>query len=472
MPEPLIVPARRSAPPLEDAVRAARAEARRVGRTVLLRLGASSVGGSATGLFAVARQRGETGFFWRDPGTGQAIAALGALDGEAGLDPTTLPVFDPAGLPGPAVIFGRAFVDGPAPADSPWAHWPRRSRRVPAAVLVEPPRGSSKGAEQLLVVHLPVGINSDPAAVVEQARARWYGLRDAMSGLSRPIDQPAGTAADEESAASWKARVAAIVEACHQGILNKVVPARAVRFEAPAGQRFDAAATLEALHRDHPAAHVFGFCDGDRAFVGATPELLARANGRRLETHALAGTAPRGADPEDDARLGAALLAHDKDIREHRLVVDAITDALEPLAEAVVVAGSPRLRRLPGLQHLETAITARLQSGVGLLDVVDRLHPTPALGGQPRQAALAWLARTEPLDRGWYGAPVGWFDAAGAGVAAVAIRSALMTDDRAWAFAGAGVVAGSDPAAEWDESALKLQTVGRALRLVPAEGAR
>ncbi len=472
MSEPLAT-ARHAAPPLEDAVRAARAEARRMGCPVVLRLGAASLDGSAAALFGLARRRGRAGFFWRDPADGRAVAALGALAGDAGVDPTTLPAFDPAGLPGPAMIFGRAFGDGPAPADSPWADWPRRSRRVPAAVFAE----SSKGAEHLLVVHLPVDADSDPAAIVAQARARWYGLRDGMlrDGMARQsagAGQPAADAVDEESAASWKARVAAIVDACDQGVLNKVVPARAVRFDAPAGQRFDAAATIDALRRDHPAAHVFGFCDGGRAFVGATPELLARANGRRLETHALAGTAPRGVDAHDDARLGAALLAHDKDIREHRLVVDAITAALDPLAEAVVVAGSPRLRRLPGLQHLETAITARLRGGVGLLDVVDRLHPTPALGGQPRAAALAWLARTEPLDRGWYGAPVGWLDVNGAGVAAVAIRSALMTDACAWAFAGAGVVAGSDPAAEWAESALKLQTVGRALRLVPREAPR
>lgn len=457
--EPLPVTARPPRLPLGDAVAAAREEACRRGHPVVLRVGAPVPHGSALALFTLARTTGAPGFYWRDPASGRAAAALGALT-LAGRRPADLPIVDPTGLPGPAVVFGRAFVDADPPAGSPWAGWPRRSRRVPRAVLVE------RAAEHLLIVQLPVSPEPDDAP--RRARDRWHGIVDGLREVARPRGgRPAPGSRDEEPVEAWRARVAAIVEACDHGLLNKVVPARSTRYGAPPGLRFDAAATLHALRADHPGAHVFGFTDGPRAFVGATPELLARVDGRRLETHALAGTAPRGADGAEDARLGAALLAHDKDRREHRLVVDAITDSLDPLAEAVVVDGAPRLRRLPGLQHLETAITARLRGGVGLLDVVDRLHPTPALGGQPRAAALDWLARTEPLDRGWYGAPVGWLDGHGAGVAAVAIRSALMTDRQAWAFAGAGVVAGSDPDAEWRESALKLQTVGRALRLVP-----
>ncbi len=449
----------RPAPDFPSAVARARGVARAAGCPALLRVGGPVGIGAPLDLFELARRGARSGTYWRDPATGRASATLG------GLPAAGTPLCAPAPLPGPVQVFGRAFAER-AIRPGPWAAWPRRLRRVPVAALTR----CSSSHEQWLALHALIAPIGDDRADAERLAARWFSLSAAL--LDAPAaasGEPAGAPVDEESIGSWRARVRAIVEACDHGALNKVVPARATRFEAPAGRRFSARATLAALVERHPEAHVFGFTEGHRAFVGASPELLARLDGRRLETHALAGTAPRGVDPAEDARLGAALLARDKDRREHRVVVEAITAALDPLAAAVMVDGAPRLRRLPGIQHLETAISARLRPGVALDDIVDRLHPTPALGGEPRAAALEWLARTEPLDRGWYGGPVGWLGADGAGVAAVAIRSALIVGPRAWAFAGAGVVAGSDPDAEWAESALKLRTVGQALRTVRSE---
>lgn len=192
-------------------------------------------------------------------------------------------------------------------------------------------------------------------------------------------------------------------------------------------------------------------------FLGATPERLIRVQGERVSTMALAGSARRDADPAVDAALGAALLAGAKDRAEHEWVVDAIVDALHDLDVAVDPFESPRLRLLATLQHLETPIQGRWRDSRGdILAAAERLHPTPALGGTPRAAALRLIRAAEPFDRGWYGGGVGWLDGRGDGDLAVAIRSVLLRGDTATAFAGAGLVAASDPAAEAREIALKL----------------
>ena len=261
----------------------------------------------------------------------------------------------------------------------------------------------------------------------------------------------------------WEHTVSQALAAIAAGEFHKVVLARAevLRFEAP----LDPVTVLEALHRRHPTAFCFLFePQPGVAFVGATPERLARVTPTgQVETAALAGTARRGGSPEEDTALGKALLHSEKDRREHAWVVEAIREALTPLAERLEIPAMPRLRRLPGLQHLETPIWGELRPAVGLLDVAAALHPTPALGGVPREAALRFIARHEPHPRGWYAAPVGIAFPDGTGELAVAIRSALLLGDQAVVFAGAGIVAGSDPAREWDETALKMTTMGEAL---------
>ena len=197
--------------------------------------------------------------------------------------------------------------------------------------------------------------------------------------------------------------------------------------------------------------------DVEAVWLGATPERLVRVRGNRLWTMALAGTARRGATAAEDRALGAALLASDKDRREHAAVVDAVRGVLAQVPDLEVsVAPEPRLRRLATMQHLETPITARSTSRLDVLDIARRLHPTPALAGAPRAAALDLIARLEPDGRGWYGGGVGWLDGQGDGDIAVGIRGLLIREGAATAYAGAGLVAGSDAAAEAREIELKL----------------
>jgi isochorismate synthase len=212
---------------------------------------------------------------------------------------------------------------------------------------------------------------------------------------------------------------------------------------------------LEGLAELAPACTVFAFRRGGRCFVGATPEKLLEKQGNRVRTEALAGSAaPAG---------HSALLQSEKDRAEHQHVVDAIRARLVAIGASVSGACAPELRALSHVVHLHTPITAELSTPLHVLDVVAALHPTPAVGGVPEAAALAWLARHEPFARGWYASPVGWFDERGDGDFRVALRSAVLAGDRAHLFAGAGIVRGSRPEMELAETRLKLAALGRAL---------
>jgi isochorismate synthase len=208
---------------------------------------------------------------------------------------------------------------------------------------------------------------------------------------------------------------------------------------------------------------VFAVVRGGRWFLGATPERLVRVRHGEVSAMALAGSAPRGQSPEDDRRFGEALLASAKDRVEHAIVVEMVRHSLSGACDAVSVAEAPALLKVSNVQHLHTPIAARLRGGSTIFDLIERLHPTPAVGGVPRAAALDWLRRREGLDRGWYAGPIGWIDGRHEGEFAVAIRSALLSRDEALLYAGCGIVAGSDPDAEYGESQLKLRAVLAAL---------
>jgi menaquinone-specific isochorismate synthase len=195
---------------------------------------------------------------------------------------------------------------------------------------------------------------------------------------------------------------------------------------------------------------------------GATPERLVSRRGHTIETEALAGSIGRGDTPSDDEALAEELAASSKDRLEHSLVVEALRDQLENLASSVTI-GPRSVRRLASVQHLQTTIRASLSRDRHILSLVEALHPTPAVGGLPPATAREMIRRAESFSRGWYAAPVGWFDARGNGEFAVAIRSAVAANTRATLFAGAGVVADSAPENEWEELQLKYRPVLDAL---------
>jgi menaquinone-specific isochorismate synthase len=254
----------------------------------------------------------------------------------------------------------------------------------------------------------------------------------------------------------WEATIRAALDDIAGGHMAKVVLAREVVIEADAA--FDVRAVLRRLRSQQPGCILYA----DGGFVGATPELLVRRTGSEFESRPMAGTAPGAVASEVAARLAAS----GKDAREHRFVVDAVNELLAPVADRITVPETPVVEHFGSLAHLVTPIRGHLRDSNAALDALELarlLHPSPAVGGTPTDAALDAIARLEPFDRGCYAGPVGWLDARGDGAFAIALRGAQLDGSRALLRAGAGIVAGSDPDAEWAETVAKLEPMLRAL---------
>jgi menaquinone-specific isochorismate synthase len=255
--------------------------------------------------------------------------------------------------------------------------------------------------------------------------------------------------------ADWCAEVARAVSAIHRGDLDKVVLAREVLVVA--NRRFVPADILRRLYSLYPSCMVFAV----HGFVGASPELLVSRLGRTVTSHPLAGTVARSGEVEADNRLIEAMLASDKERHEHRLVVDAVAAGLAPVCDRLEVPEVPSIVSLRNVSHLGTRLRGELsgREPATALELVARLHPTPAVAGTPSEAAVAYLQRAEGFERDTYAGAVGWMDAAGDGEWAVGIRSAHLKGNQARLIAGVGVVADSDPPSELAESQLKLQAL-------------
>jgi len=289
------------------------------------------------------------------------------------------------------------------------------------------------------------------------AGSAWATLQPRPLALGQPVH---GTAEMSNGGPEpYVARVQRALEAIRAGTLDKVVVARAVHVTA--GSSIDPVAWLVALRERFPSCTLFAVGEGDAVFLGASPERLVRVRGESVETVALAGTAPRGGSAAADRALGAALCDSRKNGHEHEIVVQHLRSVLAQCCDDLEVAAEPRLLKTRTVQHLCTDLRARLRPGapVSLLELASRLHPTPAVGGAPRAAALAWLAEQEAVERGWFAGPVGFLQSNGDGEFDVALRSALVRGRSATAWAGAGIVARSEPRAEFTETELKLRTV-------------
>jgi menaquinone-specific isochorismate synthase len=256
----------------------------------------------------------------------------------------------------------------------------------------------------------------------------------------------------------WRGAVETAVARMQRGELEKVVLARAVDVVAEA--TVDARIVAGRLARRFPSCFTY-VCDG---LVGASPELLVRRTGRQAESLVLAGTVGRSADDDEDARLEQSLLASAKDRHEHRLAVESVMANLRGTAVEVEADEGPQLLRLANLSHLATHVQAWLpHDAPSALSLALRLHPTAAVGGTPAAAALELIRALEAAPRERYAGPVGWVDASGDGEFALALRCAQLDGARARLWAGAGIVAESDPDAEVAETTVKLEAALSAL---------
>ncbi len=366
------------------------------------------------------------------------------------------PVAAPAGV-GPLLMGGFSF-DPLRPRAPHWREFPEALLVLPRLLL------TVRGEESWITANLIVGAGDDDptaGAELETSRRRVTRLaRDSRAGALPEGGDAELRFAGLRSANAWRALVGDAVDAIRRGPLEKVVLARAVHTEA--ARELDPFTALRYLATTHPESHLFGYWRGESVFLGASPERLVRLDGRAVSASSLAGSAPRGATPQEDEALAADLLASPKDRAEHAVVRRMLCAALEELCDDVQALPEPSLLTLANVHHLHTDVSARLREGGTLLQLVARLHPTPAVGGEPRDTALRWIREHEQLDRGWYAAPVGWVGS-DAGEFAVALRSGLLRGHEGWLFAGCGVVADSDPQAELEESEVKLRSMQGAL---------
>ncbi|SDG73494.1 menaquinone-specific isochorismate synthase [Sinosporangium album] len=259
------------------------------------------------------------------------------------------------------------------------------------------------------------------------------------------------------SAPEWEHAVARAVQAIRSGRLEKAVLARDLMVTAE--NPIDARPLLARLAQRYPECYTFSV----GGLLGATPELLVRRTGEAVESLVLAGTAARGGDADDDLARGAALFASAKDRHEHACAVSSVRQALTPLCADLRVPDAPELLVLPNVQHLASRVTGRLGNGASVLDVVEAMHPTAAVGGTPTATALEVIRELEGMDRAGYAGPVGWIDSRGDGEWGIALRCGLINGNRVRLFAGCGIMGDSEPSAELAEAQAKLRAMQYAL---------
>ncbi len=239
---------------------------------------------------------------------------------------------------------------------------------------------------------------------------------------------------------------------------QKIVIARAL--DLLADQAFHPLEILNTLRERYADCYAFSIANGKgKSFIGASPERLVSQSAGLLQVDVLAGTAARGRSASEDAQLGRALLGSEKDLREHRIVGESVRRRLGELGIEVSAGSKPSLKKLQNVQHLFLELKADMPESIHLLDIVDKLHPTPAVGGNPREAAVPRIRELEAFDRGLYAGPIGWIDPKGEGEFLVAIRSALVSGAQARLYAGVGIVEGSDPGREHEETDLKFRAL-------------
>ncbi len=363
---------------------------------------------------------------------------------------------------GPLLVGGFGFADIAA-RSAAWRGFEMAQVVLPALLLTVTTEGSWLTASHVLA---PGGPEDE---VAPDLAARWGTLVAAAGAAAAvPRSSPPSVgrpslrlAASRPGAAEWRASVSRMAGAVGRGRLDKVVLARQVELQG--ATIIDVPAVMGRLRTAAPESTLFAIGRAGRTFLGATPERLVSVEGRRLCSVAMAGSVRRGGDEAADARLAAELLGSDKEREEHAVVVDMLRATLAPLTDELVMPAVPHVERLRHLQHLVTPVEGRLREPVGVLRLGELLHPTPAVGGMPRDLALELIAEEEQIERGWYAGPLGWVDRRGDGELVVALRSGVVEGATATLLAGCGIVADSEPEREWQESTTKLLALGSAL---------
>ena len=414
----------------------------------------------------------ENGFLWRSP-SGEQFAGggaggqvtVGGTDRFAKLGAAVPAFFAKLAVrsfvnptPPPVLVGGAAFAPGVPPME-PWEEFTED-----AFVL---PRWGYRRLGNTASVTLTVGRDELGSVervqrVVDEARTlmRAFEYESATSLIER-IDLSKATV-HHLKAPEWTIYIDAIHAAIASGEYQKIVAAR--RCVVKLKRVLEDTGFMARVFAAYPDCTHFAIRRERSTFLGATPETLFRKRGRIIETHALAGTTRIDDDPRtESSRDVAALQSSQKDLDEHRLVVERICSELGPLTESIRYSKTPSTRQVRNLIHLQTPISGELREDTSAFHLLAALHPTPAVGGFPAREAADWIVRNEPLERGWYTGTIGWIDANGDSEIAVAIRCGVLTEQAAYVFAGAGIVSASTAEAEYAETGGKMGPILRAL---------
>jgi isochorismate synthase len=420
-----------------------------------------------TAIAVGSRLAADRWFCWEQPDRGFALAGLGSAtevlsrgehrfedlaDGCARAARDRVAV-EPPGLPagaGPVWSAGFSFAPNGG-SESLWSSLPPALAVMPEVAVARHEGRTFVTASALLEP------GSRAGDLLDRIAGRLGSLREAALGPADPHPIGGTRITGRQPPERYEQIVSAAVERIRSSDVDKVVLARELTIEAPTAH--DPGALLGSLRDIFPSCFCFCFGTPEAAFVGASPELLVRRSGAVAATVALAGTTSRSADPAVDDHLGEAMLRSPKVRDEHGIVVRRIERTLRAHAVWAHAEPEPFVVKVGNLQHLATPIRAQLADSHSAIELAGLLHPTPAVGGEPRQPALELIDELEGIDRGWYTGPVGWMDAAEDGEFCVGLRSALLRDREAHLYAGCGIVADSDPAAELQESELKFEVL-------------
>ncbi|WP_258535760.1 isochorismate synthase MenF [Bacillus sp. 03113] len=420
--------------------------------------------------FAAGKEVGiEDRFFWKDPSNSMYLIGIGIskkvqsdqssdrffhVEREWNVDIENAIIqnqYNASGI-GP-VLFGGFSFDPLKNTSSIWSNFSHSELQIPKYML------SIINGETYLTTNI-FCTEKDTSSLIEEIRMERSKLFQSIKKREYYDDNPLINR-DEMNSAQWKNEVRQLIEEIKRGPLQKVVIARELRLTFSHSIQIEA--VLKRLIKEQQSSFIFAFEANGECFIGASPERLVKSEGKTVYSACLAGSAPRGYEKEEDHKLAMDLLNDKKNRLEHQYVVDMISEAMNEVCEEVIIPSKPNLLKIRDIQHLYTPVKGIMKTGQSILLLVERLHPTPALGGFPRELALEKIRESEGFDRGLYSGPLGWVDYQGNGEFSVSIRSGLVQGKEASIFAGCGIVADSDPEHEYHETNIKFRTMLTAL---------
>ena len=359
-------------------------------------------------------------------------------------------------LVGPKLIGGHAFtVD--AISDKTWNNFPRSRFFLPECLATLNDDGAWLTLSKFIKSDMSVN------TFYQKLSQLCIHYQNRMPVTLPPITKVnVDKYSDIPSRDDWNKTICSVLEEIRPGEVEKVVISRSHQIKV--SENFSVSSALQILRNSYPNCTTFMFKFPQQGiFFGSSPERLIKMRNDFIKTEALAGTQARGKNMEEDRLFSETLINSHKENEEHRLVVEQIKRKLDPIVKELNMSHSPEVMKLANVQHLKTPIYGYLKKKGHILDLVKKLHPTPAIAGTPTDKAIMIIQKQEKTDRGWYSGPIGWFDQFGNGEFNVALRSALIKKGVAYIFVGGGIVSESIPQKEWEETELKLHPIISAL---------